>query len=237
MEEITSIEVGYTGILNNKAFLTIDYYSNELDNFITDLTANVFGAVNPNFGPYTPPAEHPLPGVLVATLAGALGPAFAFLSNNVDGTPIFALASYANAGTVDTQGVDLGLSYYASHAWQFDFSYSWFDFSIKDTGGFATSNLLPNAPEGKGSIGLTHTGERSGWSIKGRWVDGYEWAAGSFAGPVPSFQTFSGAFHYDVGDAVTVGANISNLFDDKHYQSFGGDILSRRALGFVTVNW
>ncbi|MCZ6506503.1 MAG: hypothetical protein O7A04_00435, partial [Acidobacteria bacterium] len=81
------------------------------------------------------------------------------------------------------------------------------------------------------------TGDRFGWSLKGRWVDGYEWAAGAFAGPVPSFQTFSGALHYDASDAITVGVNISNLFDDAHYQSFGGDILARRALGYVTFNW
>lgn len=237
LEEITSIEVGYSGIINDKAFLTIDYYSNELDNFITDLTANPFGAVNPNFGPYTPPAGHPAPALLVGTLQGALGSAYAFLSNNVDGTPIFALASYANAGNVDTQGVDLGLNIYASSNWLFDFSYSWFDFTINDTGGFAASNLVPNAPENKASFGLSYNGLRSGVSLKGRWVDDFEWAAGAFAGPVPSYETFSLAGHFDASDNVTVGVNVSNLFDDEHYQSFGGDLLARRALGYVRFGW
>jgi iron complex outermembrane receptor protein len=237
LEDITSIEVGYSAILQDKAFLTIDYYSNELDNFITDLTANPFGAVNPNFGPYTPPAGYPIPETLLATLQGALGGAFAFLSNNVDGTPIFALASYANAGKVDTQGVDVGLNVYATPQWVIDLSYSWFDFTIKDTGGFADSNLLPNAPENKASFGLTYNGERSGGSLKGRWVDGFDWAAGAFAGPVPSYTTVSLNGFYDATDAVTVGVNVSNLFDDKHYQSFGGDVLARRALGYVRFGW
>ncbi len=238
VEEVTSIELGYSGILNDKVFLTIDYYSNELENFITDLTPNAFGAVNPNFGPYTPPSNHPAPALLLATLQASLpATVFPFLSNNVDGTPIFALASYANAGQVDTQGVDLGLSYYISPWWQFDFSYSWFDFDIKETGGFATSNLLPNAPEGKASIGLTHSGERIGWSIKGRWVDDFDWAAGSFVGPVPSYESFAADFHFDASNVITVGATVSNLFDDEHYQSFGGDLLARRALGYVAFNW
>jgi len=237
LEEITSIEVGYSGIINDKAFLTIDYYSNELDNFITDLTVNPFGAVNPNFGPYAAPAGHPAEALLIGTLQGALGAAYAFLSNNVDGTPIFALASYANAGKVDTQGIDMGLNIYATPQWLVDFSYSWFDFTINDTGGFAASNLLPNAPEGKAAFGLTYTGDRVGASLKGRWVDGFDWSAGAFAGPVPSYETFSLSGHYDASESVTVGLNVSNLLDDAHYQSFGGDLLARRALGYVQFDW
>jgi outer membrane receptor protein involved in Fe transport len=237
VEDITSIEVGYSSIINDKAFLTVDYYSNELNNFITDLTANPFGTVNPNFGPYTPPAGYPIPATLLAVLQGQLGLIYPFLSNNVDGTPIFALASYANAGKVDTQGVDVGLNVYATPQWVIDLSYSWFDFTIKDTGGFADSNLEPNAPENKASFGLTYNGERCGGSLKGRWVDGFDWAAGTFVGPVPSYTTASLSGYYDFTDAVTVGINVSNLFDDQHYESFGGDILGRRALGYVRFGW
>jgi len=243
LEEITSFEVGYQGILSDKAYLTVDYYSNELSNFISDLTSNLvvgptgIGFVNPNFGGYTPPSAHPLPDLLVGTLQGALGPLFGFLSNNVDGTPIFALASYGNAGQVDSQGIDVGLNYYATPNWTIDFSYSWFDFEIKDTGGFAESNLLANAPEGKAAVGVTYRNERAMVSLKGRWVDDFEWSAGAFRGPVESYETFSLTGTYDATDAITVGVNISNLFDDEHYQSFGGDLLTQRALGYVTFNW
>ena len=47
LEEITAYEIGYSGIFGSKAFLTVDYYANELENFITDLTANAFGSINP----------------------------------------------------------------------------------------------------------------------------------------------------------------------------------------------
>ena len=105
--------------------MTIDYYNNELENFITDLLANPFGIINPAFGGYTPPANHPLPALLVGTLAASLPPTvFPFLTNNVDGTPIFALASYTQAGQVDTQGIDLGLNFYVNENWVIDFSYS-----------------------------------------------------------------------------------------------------------------
>ena len=244
LEEITSFEIGYQGILSDKAYLTVDYYSNELTNFISDLTQNPIvgplgleGFVNPNFGGYAPPSTHPLPDLLVGTLQGALGPLFAFLSNNVDGTPIFALASYGNAGQVDSQGIDLGLNYYATPNWTIDFSYSWFDFEIKDTGGFAESNLLANAPEGKASVGVTYRNDRAMVSLKGRWVDDFEWSAGAFRGPVESYETFALTGTYDATDVITVGVNITNLFDDEHYQSFGGDLLTQRALGYITFNW
>ncbi|MEM6453606.1 MAG: TonB-dependent receptor [Acidobacteriota bacterium] len=236
LEEIESFEIGYTGILANKVYLTIDVYRNELTNFITDLTANPFGAINPNFGAYAPPPNHPAPDLLVGNLAGALGPLFPFLSNNVDGTPIFALASYTNAGAVDTEGVDLGLNFYATPRWLFEFTYSFFDFEIQEAS-VAGDSLLPNAPEHKLSAGVSYTAPTYSLALKARWVDDFLWAAGVFAGPVESYTDVSLSANYQVNETISLGLNVSNLFDDDHYQSFGGDILARRAIGSVTLRW
>ncbi len=235
LEEITAYEIGYSGIFSNKAFLTIDYYSNELENFITDLTGNAFGSINPNFGPYTLPNGSPAPTIVNLTLAGALGPLVAFLSNNVDGTPIFALASYTNAGAVDTEGIDIGLNVYHEDL-VFDFTYSWFDFDVKQLG-VLNSPIIPNAPEHKYAMGLTYNGDKYTASAKFRWVDGFEWEAGVFAGPVPTYSVLNLAGSYNINDNVTIGANISNFLEDDHWESFGGDIIERRALGYVTFTW
>jgi len=77
---------------------------------------------------------------------------------------------------------------------------------------------------------VTYRNDRLTASLKGRWVDDFAWAAGAFIGPVDSYTTFSLAGSYEVND-------VSNLLDDDHYQSFGGDTLERRALGYVTLNW
>ena len=37
LEEVQSTEIGYSGILGNKAFLTVDYYQSENERFISDL--------------------------------------------------------------------------------------------------------------------------------------------------------------------------------------------------------
>ena len=42
---------------------------------------------------------------------------------------------------------------------------------------------------------------------------------------------------YKLNENWEVGVDISNLLDDEHWQSFGGDLLSRRALGYVAFGW
>jgi iron complex outermembrane receptor protein len=236
-EEISSWEIGYSGIIGRKAFVTVDYYNSEIENFITDLAANPFGSVNPNFGPYRAPANHPMPELLINTLRGALPPTvFPFLSNNVDGTPIFALASYTNAGAVDTQGADFALSYYATPQWLVELSYSWFDFEITQAG-VSPGDLEANAPENKVTAGVSYRGDRFSGAVRYRWVDDFRWAAGAFQGPIESYDVVNLSGDYEVNERVTVGVNVSNVLDDDHYESFGGDLVGRRAVGFVRLNW
>ena len=98
VEEIKGFEIGYSGIFGSKAFLTIDYYNNEIDNFITDLLPNPLRANQPalrRLHAHRPTTRRPTS--CSGRLAGALPPTvLPFLTNNVDGTPIFALASYTN---------------------------------------------------------------------------------------------------------------------------------------------
>lgn len=238
LEEIKAFELGYTGIFGSKAYLTVDYYKNELENFITDLLPNPRGVINPNYGPYRAPANHPNPALLIGTLRGALPPAlFAFLSNNDDGRPVFALASYTNAGQVDTEGIDLGFNYYLTQDWLLEFSYSWFDFEIVDLGNI-TQQLTPNTPENKFSVGLTYTADKWGFAVKYRWVEDFFWEAGSsFAGPVPEYEVVNVNGNYNFNERFSLGINVSNALDDEHYESFGGDLVARRALGTVTFRF
>ncbi len=242
LEEVKSTEIGYSGILGGKAYLTIDVYQSQNENFITDLLPQFgtpLGQINPNFGPYTPPAglPDPLAALLIATLQGALGPSFAILSNNIDGSPIFIGATYTNFGEVDTRGVDIGLNYYIDDQWTFNFAYSNFDFDIKSSAPGLDALLAPNSPENKASMGFTYVADRWDLSVSGRWVEEFFWSVGPFQGDVPSYETFDLNANYDISDRVSVGVQVSNLFDDEHFQSFGGDLLERRALGNVAFSW
>ncbi|MDX1630823.1 MAG: TonB-dependent receptor [Thermoanaerobaculia bacterium] len=235
VEEVKAWEVGYSGIFGTELFITLDYYDAELEGFVTDLIANPFGTTNPNFGPYQAPAGHPAPDLLVGTLQGALGPLFAFLSNNQVGDPIFALASYTNTGKADTQGVDFGLNYYINRNLTLNASYSWFDFEVTDV--TVDDVVEANAPENQFSLGLSYVGSSFDVSLDYRWVEEFQWAAGVFNGTVPEYDVVGLTANYRFGDNWSVGVNVSNLLDEEHYQAFGGDILERRALGHVAFHW
>jgi outer membrane receptor protein involved in Fe transport len=43
--------------------------------------------------------------------------------------------------------------------------------------------------------------------------------------------------NYRPTDVITLGVNVSNLLDNEHWESFGGDVLGRRALGSVQFSW
>jgi outer membrane receptor for ferrienterochelin and colicins len=231
VEEITTYEAGYSGIFGGKAYVTLDYYQSKIKNFVTDLLPGV----NPDFPGYTPPAFLPAPVAtqVLNTLRGGLGPNFRGLTT-INGQPTLVL-SYTNAGKVDTEGVDFALNYYVNDRWVADFSYSWFDFEVKEQA--LGDQLLPNSPETKWNAGLTYNGGKFGASVKYRWVDDFRWAAGVFVGDVPSYDLVDFSANYRLTDNIAFGVDVSNVFDDEHYQIFGGDLLARRALGNVTFSW
>jgi iron complex outermembrane receptor protein len=236
VEEIQTFEVGYAGIIQQKAFFTIDYYNSRANEFITDLLPQLgtaLGRTNPNFGPWEPP--EPLPPPIVAAIRGLAPP---ILSNNFDGANILVARSYSNFGEVDTQGIDIGLNYYFVDPWRFAFSYSWFDFNPQEDipPGFEPL-LAPNTPEHTFRAGLGYIADRWDADFAVRWVDDFRWAVGVFQGDIESYTTVDLNANFRVADHWKVGTNISNLFDNEHYQAFGGDLLRRRALVYVAFDW
>jgi iron complex outermembrane receptor protein len=241
-EEVKTWEAGYAGIFGGRAFLTVDYYRSENKNFVTDLLPQLgtaLGRVNPNFPAYQIPAgltpEHQ--AQLAAALQSALGPLRPFLSTNLDGTPILALASYTNFGQVDTQGVDVGFNWYFTNAWTLALSYSWFDFKIKDSRPGLDQLLLPNSPENKVSASLGYAGQRFDASLSGRWVDTFRWVVGPFQGDVKAYTVLDVVANYRISEHFELGLNVANALDKTHWEAFGGDILGRRVLGSLAFRW
>mgnify|MGYP001615309233 CR=1 FL=1 len=170
---------------------------------------------------------------ILATLRGGLGANFAGLTS-ISGQPTLVL-SYANSGVVDTEGVDVAVNYYISSRWLAEASYSWFDFTVqsKRTG----DQLLPNGPENKYTLGLSYSAIKFNASLKYRSVEGFPWAAGVFVGNVPSYDVVDLGVVYNINANWQLGLDVSNLLDDEHFESFGGDLLSRRALASVAFSW
>jgi iron complex outermembrane receptor protein len=241
LEKTKMFEIGYSGILAKKAYVTLDYYNARNDEFITDLVPQLDSRgnrTNPDFAAYQPPANHPAPQALVGALRANLPPSlFAILSNNFDGTPVFVARSYTNFGEVNTQGIDFGLNYYFVDDWTFSFAYSWFDFEIQDPDSPIANQLLPNTPENKIAAGVSYAVPKWDFAFDLRWVDDFRWAVGPFQGDVEAYTTADLRGNYYFTERIGVGVNVANVFDNEHWESFGGDLLGSRALVNVVVKW
>ena len=205
-----------------------------MEDFVTDLLPGVNGS----FVPYTVPTNIPtIPAPVQAGvtnfLKAALGANYAGLTT-VNGSPAVVF-SYANAGEVDSEGAELAFNYYVTNNWVIDANYSWFDFDVKTK--LPGDQLLPNAPEKKYNLGLSWRGSKLDAKVSYRWVDEFPWAAGIFVGTVPQYDVVNVAGTYRFNEMFGVGIDVSNVLDDEHYEAFGGDILGRRALGSVSINW
>jgi len=234
LEQIRTWELGYSGAFGGKAFLTVDYYRSVAENFITPLLPQLgtpLGRLNPDFGPWRAPAGLP------EAVAAAIRAEIPNLSNDLDGSNILAVASHTNFGQVDTQGIDIGLSYAFARHWSSSVSYSWFDYEIEDPLPGLESVLLPNTPENKLSAGLSYTDDRFDASLSFRWVEGFRWEGGGYRGAVEPYSTVDLTANYDVTERWTVGVNVANLLNEEHWEAFGGDILRRRALAHVRFSW
>lgn len=228
VETIRSLELGYAGILGSTAFLRVDYYRNRMESFITD----VLPGVNPRFGPYRAPSG--LPPALRALIEGTLNQAVPGLTNGLGGAPELVL-SLGNAGEVDSQGVELALSWAPASDWLLDFSYAWFDFEV--TAAPPGAVLSANAPENSLSAGVAYRRDRFAGALRYRWNDRFTWRSGVHSGPVPAYGVMSLDAGLDLAKNLRVGIDVGNLLNDRHYELFGGDLLGRRALGYVLFRW
>ncbi|MEO8505281.1 MAG: TonB-dependent receptor [Acidobacteriota bacterium] len=233
VEKIKSYEAGWSGIFGNKAFVTLDYYYNQTENFVTDLLPGV----NSEFAPYQPNAALP-PAFQAAAVAGLkkiFGPRYGGVTNLANGAPAL-IFSYANAGKVDEQGVELAMNYYLNESWVLDGNYSYFDYTVKKAS-VPGDQLLPNAPTNKFNLGLSFRQPRWDVTLKYRWVDGFRWAAGVFVGNVPQYDVVNLNANFRITDHISFGLAVANALNNDHWEAWGGDIIKRRALGSLTFNW
>ncbi len=266
VETVTGWELGYKGSLTNKAYVTADFYINQLRNFVTDLLPGV----NPAFPSFSLTDGVNLPAELTALDqriqqlddAGQLPPGAAAqlrapiplllggYSQLAAGTTLQganALAtlpdgsraivlSYTNAGKVTERGVELGVGYQFTPEFRGDASFTGFDFTVNSFQ--AGDQLVPNTPSKKGSVSVTYAGQQGvDANVTVRLVDGYQWAAGVFQGYVPSSEFVNLSAGYRVNNYLRIHATATNVFDEKRFQLYGGSVIRRRVLGGITATF
>jgi outer membrane receptor protein involved in Fe transport len=165
---------------------------------------------------------------------GVLNPALPGLTNDPSGNPLIVL-SFGNAGLVDSQGIEAGVTTGIRNHWQVGLTYSWFDFSVKRSS--PAAEVFANAPRHKVAANLGYHKPRFDIDLRHRWINGFFWGNGIFVGPVPSYNVVDLAARYQISPRWEAGVNVSNLLSNSHYELFGGDLLERRALGYIAFSW
>jgi iron complex outermembrane receptor protein len=228
VEKVKSIEVGYVASVGSRARVSIDIYRNSMRDFISDLLPGI----NPAYPAYRAPVG--VPAVFRGVIEQTVNAALPGLTNLPDGRPQIVYSN-ANVGLATSRGVEIEGAYRPRLEWSLDTSYTLFGFTLIDpTPGLEPK---PNAPRHRVTFGATYARPRFAASFRHRWVDGFRWASGLFVGPVPGYNVSDAHASYGMSQHWQLGVNISNVFDRRHYEMFGGDILRRRALAHLTLAW
>ena len=228
VETITAVEAGYVAVFGSWARLGINVYRNRMRDFISDLAPGI----NAAYPPYRAPSA--IDAASRAIIEQTVNAALPGLTNLASGHPQIVYSN-SNVGLVTSRGVELEVAVRPRPEWTIDGSSTWFDFTLIES--VPGLEPKPNASRHRAAVGVTYERAKVAASFRHRWVDGFTWASGVFVGPVPTYHVSDVNASYALTPRVQVGANISNLFDRIHYEMFGGDLLRRRALAHLTVNW
>lgn len=228
VEHVRTLETGYKHVFRNRTLVTLDYYRNWMKDFISDLVPGV----DPDYGPYQAPAAlSASTRTLVSQTLNQLVPG---ITNGPGGAP-WIVYSQGNGGRVSSQGVEASVSGWLGSKWQYRANYSWFYYSLNDAA--AIAEVHPDSPLHKAFASLGYRKSRFLADLRYRWVDNFYFASGIFHGPVPSYNVVDLGATYQLSRHWEVGLNASNLLNNEHYEEFGGDILRRLCLGFVSYSW
>ena len=242
-QTVMSYEVGYKGQFGRRVFITLDAYEAHIRNFTTGLLPGV----NPAYPLWTAPPEVPAASraavdsaVRSALLSGALPPAgkpcglvcARGLTRLADGASAIVL-SYGNVGTVDEWGVELGSSVSLTPTLTVSASYTWYNFAIRQN--LVSNVLTSNTPHNKGTVALDYAGRQGiEVSVDARVVAGYPWSTGIWEGYVPPSQTANLFAGYRINPHLRAFANVSDLFDQRRFEVYGGAVIGRCLLAGVT---
>jgi outer membrane receptor for ferrienterochelin and colicins len=263
VEHVTGWELGYKGQLSRKAYVTIDGYINTLKNFVTDLLPHVnpdypqFSLTdNVDVGAKlaaldTRVQQLQTGGLISAAQAGQLRGAIAQLQAGygqlalapeaqllatLPGNQRAFVVSYTNAGRVIERGVELGAGYYLNDELKLEGSYTYFDFTVKDS--LVGSALVPNTPRHKGTFTASYAGAQGlDAAATFRVIDSYDWASGVFAGPIPASEMLDINLGYRVNNYVRFFAVGTDVFDQRRFMIYGGSVNGRRIVGGVTATF
>jgi iron complex outermembrane receptor protein len=215
-EKMDAFEVGYTGIVANRATLSAAFYVNKTKNDInfTELTNERYTATNP-------PPGWPLPPAVIAAVPGGSFPAH---------------FTYLNFGGVTQKGIELGIDGALNQFVHAFANYSWQGEPEPD--GFDISELnLP--PTNRFNIGASVNYQRILGNLSVNYTDDAFWQDvldSRYHGTTDAYTLVNGGFGLKwLGDQLTTTVKVINLLNEDVQQHVFGDVLKRQVIGEVRV--
>jgi iron complex outermembrane receptor protein len=213
-ETMTAFEVGYTGVLGNRATLSAAVYWNTIDD-------GIFFTQIDRYTPASPPATWP---AVIPTFALALIPD--------PGLP--SVFSYRNLGKVKDRGFEIGVdaavnryvNVFTNYSYQADPDVEGFD--PRETN-FPANNRFNvgfnfSASRYLGNLGVNYTDDAY-------WQDVLDLR---YAGATEAYTLVNGGFGVRwLGDRVVTSIKLTNLLNEEVQQHIFGDILKRQVAGEV----
>jgi iron complex outermembrane receptor protein len=210
-ETMTAYELGYTGVLNNRATVTAAVYWNETKDQILFTQTGRYGAANP-------PPSWPLPPVVLELIAAA-------------GSPLPSTFSYRNLGTVKDKGIELGVDAAVNRYFNVftNYSHQWDpepNFDISEI------NLPPN---NRFNAGFNFSYSRFLGNLSVSYTDEAFWQDvldQRFAGTTDAYTLVNAGFGVRwAREKLVTSIKVTNLANENVLQHIFGDVTKRQVVG------
>ena len=215
-ETMTAYEVGYTGVIRNRATVSAAFYWNHTEDgiYFTQVGA---------YGPANPPPGWPLPPAVLALLALRVPPVI--LPSDF---------TYLNLGSIDDKGIELGVDAAINRYVNVftNYSYQW----TPEVDGFPITEInLP--PKNRFNTGFNFNASRFLGNLTVSYTDSAFWQDvldARFAGRTDAYTLVNAGIGARwSGERLVTSLKITNLANKEVMQHIFGDIIKRQVVGEV----
>ncbi len=152
-----------------------------------------------------------------------------------NGQPAFVVSN-TNIGKVDEYGVELTAFYKISNNLSAKIDYSYFGYEVVENK--SSQPLLPNTAPHRANLSLSYVQPNTyDVTLDVYYSHKFDWLAGTFQGKVPSYTILNLNAGYEITNNLSLGINVYNLLNKKHYQIFGGTFVPRIATAKINYKF
>jgi len=208
-EKVSTFEVGYKSLINNRLFIDAYYYFSSYEDFIAeiDFTQAIPNGLRQDPGDFNPDSNPGKDAIINQTVA----------------TQRFGFDVNAD-GRVKAQGFAIGSDYVFYKGYTFGGNVSYNKLISQDDLIDQGFNAQFNTPRWRYNIRLRNRSltDNIGFNLVYRWQDAFLWESSFGEGVVESFGTFDAQVSYKISSLNTiVKLSGSNILNNRHTTSFG----------------